>query len=414
MQRQKDHSFSDTSIVNEPVAMLIGDMNLLRCFIGTNIRTFILSRDEDDVLRYSRYFRHGSMVPNQNDDPEGFISALIDIGGKFREKPTLYFCNDGILLLVSKHREKLEKYYRFLMPPHEIVEGTVDKTKFGILSEKYGLPVPQTLRSSNIANAEEALKSIGLPCILKPDSRHHGWDDSDLIRNEGGQPQKVLRADTPDEFRKRYAAIRQFTNSFVIQSYIPGGDDNIFSFHGYFDRESRPLAYFIGRKIRTYPKDSGISTYLQLVKDPEVTRVGLDILKKLNFVGPVKLDFKKDARNGELYLLELNARFTLWNHLGTVCGINIPQIAWDYLHGKKCELRAEYKTGVKWLSFGNDVRAFWKSYRPDHDLTWTQWLSSFRGKKVYDLFSWRDPLPSAINTVSHTRQLIGSLLRGRS
>ncbi len=384
-------------------------MNLFRCFIGTGIEPYVLHRESSDVIRHSRYYKMGELIPDPAENPEAFLPSLIDLAKRLRGKPVIFNCNDGILLLISRNREQLQEFYQFLMPPPDMVEGFVYKTRFHQLAKHYGLPVPETILSSEIRNTEDVIRQLVFPCVFKPDSRHHGWNQSALLRKEAGAPQKMLRADTAEEFRRLLPSIREFTDNFVVQNYIPGGEDSNYSFHAYFNRHSEPLGYFVGRKIRTYPKDGGISTYLELVKEPEVERIGLEILRKLNFVGPVKLDFRKEVRDERFYLLEVNSRNTLWNYLGAVCGINIPLITWADLKGENCKLQAEYKTGVRWLSFHNDFRAFLRSYHPDNDLSWMQWVYSYKGPKIYDFFAWDDPLPWLFHVFALFRNLLSSL-----
>ena len=52
------------------------------------------------------------------------------------------------------------------------------------------------------------------------------------------------------------------------------------------------------------------------------------MLERLAFVGVVKLDYKRDPRTGRFYLLEVNPRFNLWNHLGAAAGVNLPLLAY--------------------------------------------------------------------------------------
>jgi predicted ATP-grasp superfamily ATP-dependent carboligase len=131
----------------------------------------------------------------------------------------------------------------------------------------------------------------------------------------------------------------------------------------------------------------------------------------LCLVGPVKLDFKQDSRSGKLYLLEINARYTLWNYLGAVCGVNLPYTAYSSLLGKRCECSSNYRTDVRWLSFSNDLRAFLRDYYPAGELSWVQWLGSFRGRKVYDVFSWHDPVPFGTSLLQYSRALAARLTR---
>ena len=41
----------------------------------------------------------------------------------------------------------------------------------------------------------------------------------------------------------------------------------------------------------------------------------------------LKIDLKKHPATKALYLLEVNLRYTLWNHLGAHCGASLPRAA---------------------------------------------------------------------------------------
>jgi predicted ATP-grasp superfamily ATP-dependent carboligase len=150
-----------------------------------------------------------------------------------------------------------------------------------------------------------------------------------------------------------------------------------------------------------------------LVKHPELMRLGREVSQALGLVGPVKLDFKRDPLDERLYLFEVNPRFTLWCYLGAVCGVNLPKIAYSDLVGETCELPSDYRTGVRWLSFGNDFRAFVRDYGPRGGLSLVDWILSYRGQKIYDIFSWRDPLPLGMCMLNYSRALLERLAPAR-
>jgi len=154
-----------------------------------------------------------------------------------------------------------------------------------------------------------------------------------------------------------------------------------------------------------------MSTYLELVKEPEVVQLGLDILTTLRFVGVVKIDFKKDVDRGRFYLLEINPRFSLWHYLGAECGVNLPRLAYADLVGAPSTPQFDYTTGIRWLSFGNDVRTFIRDYHRGGRLSWSAWLLSLRGKKVYDVFSWRDPYPSVAGLLNYSKAILAKVHR---
>lgn len=389
-------------------AVICGDLNMVRCFAGSGIPTVVVCVDPQDVTFASRYCGQRRIVSSPLAHPQQAADDLVALGKEFTEPPVLYYADDAMLPVVSRYRDRLAEYYRFLLPEPQLLEDLAGKLRFAGLAQRLNLPVPRTLLSSEIASADEALARLSLPLVLKPNS-HVGWFRSPVVMELGAKPRKVLRADTPEQFRHHFEAIRRYTSDFVLQEYIPGSDDRIYSFHGYFNRQGELLAHFVGKKIRTYPKDSGLSTYLELVHAPEVARLGIEVLQKLNFVGPVKIDFKQDPLREKLFILEINARYNLWHYLGTACGINLPLIAYRDILGLPVHAPRGYRTGVRWLCFMDDLRAFVKDYHPEGDLTWGQWLASFWCPKVYDTFSWRDPRPWVLTVTRDIKTRAGKL-----
>jgi hypothetical protein len=60
--------------------------------------------------------------------------------------------------------------------------------------------------------------------------------------------------------------------------------------------------------------------------------------------------------------------------------------------GQEHKLPTDYQDGVKWLDINKDIKASLK-YAKNDELTFGQWLKSLRGKRVYHVHSWRDPMP---------------------
>ena len=385
-------------------AVILGDLNLLRCFADTDLRAVVATSDAENPTLHSRYCAQSKMIASPQKNPARAAEDLIDLAKTFTAKPALFYGNDANLLLVSRHRDELLPHYHFRLPPADLIEDLVIKTRFAALATKHDLPVPKSFLSTDFASSHAALQQLTLPVILKPNSRV-GWLESDVIKSEGGKPQKVLRADSPDQFHQAWSAISRFSPDFILQQYIPGGDDCIYSFHAYYDANSNCLAHYVGRKIRTYPKDSGVSTYVELVKEPRVVALGKEILAKLNFTGVAKIDFKLDGRTNRFYLLEINPRFNLWNRLAAACGINLATICYNDLLEVPQQLPHDYRAGVRWLSLIDDARSFIRDYHPD-GLSWTKYLASFRGPKVYDVFSWRDPVPFIVDNSRYLRSFV--------
>jgi predicted ATP-grasp superfamily ATP-dependent carboligase/CelD/BcsL family acetyltransferase involved in cellulose biosynthesis len=375
-----------------PAAVLLGDLNMLRCFAGSGVRTVVLASDADAPIFFSRHCGQRRLVTDLHVDAAAALADLLALGRLFDDRPVFYYGDDAALLLVSRHREALAARYRFLLPDAELVEALVDKTRFALLARERGLPAPRTVASTEARTAAEVARLLSPPWILKPFC-HLGFRTSRAVTGLGVGPVKALRADSEGELARMIERLESFSSGFVVQEYIPGGEEHVYSFHAYLDARGRPLGSFEGRKIRTYPRHAGTSTYLEIVDEPELARAGLDVLARLGLVGVAKLDFKRDPGTGRFHLLEVNPRFSLWNHLGAAAGVNLPLLAHGDLTGAPPPPVQRARPGVRWLSLGDDARVFLREYAPSGELSLGGWLLSLRGPKVYDLFAWDDATP---------------------
>jgi D-aspartate ligase len=390
-------------------AVLLGDLNMLRCFARSGVPIVVASSDPREPVLRSRHARQRVLIA-PFEDTERAISDLETLASACPERPSLFYGTDLQLVTIARNRDRLEKHFRLRLPRTELIESLADKSRFSELARELDLPVPPTLSSHDIAFPRQIADRIPGPWVIKP-NRHDGWQQQPALRKIG--PSKALRADTQAQLHDLFWQVRSRIPHFVIQSFIPGGEDQIYSFHAYMDERANVLGQFVGKKIRTFPREAGISTYLELVKEPQVVDLGRQIVGKLGLIGPVKIDFKRDPRSGRFYVLELNARYNLWHYLGSACGINLALIAHADLTGETPPPIADYSTSVRWLSFGADLRSFLRSYRPSGEIGLARWLTSLQGRKVYDVFAWDDPLPFVFGGLNYFTALGKRLLGAR-
>jgi predicted ATP-grasp superfamily ATP-dependent carboligase len=333
---------------------------------------------------------------------EAVAEALVRAGERLvREHGAplpLFYGDDDYLGIVQEFRGRLEPYFRLLLNEPALARALLDKSLFQALAESRGLPVPRRLEIETLAAFEAQV-------LVKPRSKA-GWDDSVV------HWQLLSRAGKAGIFESGRAAlahpaVRELADKLTFQEYIPGGDDAIWSCHGFATEESELLGWFIGRKIRTYPALTGDSSYLRLAHDDALTELGRDVVARLGLKGPFKIDFKKSAASGEFHVFEINARFTLWHYLGAANGVNLPEIAFQYLtEGKKPRLlRAE--TSHRWLCLGLDYRAY-RELASRGKLGFAGWLASLlAAPKVCDLWAWSDPLPFVFAFLQKMKRIPG-------
>lgn len=382
-------------------AVVTGDLNMLRSFAGTGVPTITAISDPKDCILNSRYTMESCLIPDVEADEVAVVESLVRLAGSCDEKPVLFYGADPLMLLVSRNREKLLPHFRFNMPSPDIMEVCADKVRFGAHARSYGLPVPGEIAVRGRETLAGLSDRLSFPCILKSDY-HIPFEQV---------PAKVIKAENRAELDAAVRHITRHTDNFTVQEYVAGGEEAVHSYHAYISLQGGIAAEYCGRKIRTYPSFAGISTYVELIHSEELLGLGREAVRKFGITGPVKIDFKKDASHGRFYLLEINLRFNLWNYLGARAGINLPLQAYFDCCGLSFPRVSSYRTDMAWLSFGNDLRGFMRSYRPEGRLTTLRWLRSFLRPKVYDIFAWSDPLPALVHGTRYAatafRQLAG-------
>src|SRR6266404_38639 len=123
----------------------------------------------------------------------------------------------------------------------------------------------------------------------------------------------------------------------MIQELIPGGGESQLSFAA-LCRDGIPVASLVARRTRQWPMDFGrASTYVETVEAPEVEGIARRILESLRFDGIVEVEFKRDARDGTLKLLDINPRVWGWHSLGRRAGVDFPYLLWRQLRGERVE-----------------------------------------------------------------------------
>ena len=122
----------------------------------------------------------------------------------------------------------------------------------------------------------------------------------------------------------------------VVQEYIDGAGDQP-AIVPRLRRRRRPAAGLVQRAQAAHlPAGGGRKRAAgSWTTTARWRTVGKETAARLELRGPFKLDLIRDPRDGRLYVLEVNARFNLWHHLGAAHGVNLPQVAYDYLmHGR--------------------------------------------------------------------------------
>lgn len=386
-----------------PSAVVIG----LDCVTGLQTAR-ILARHDIPVIGVAGQPRHFScrtracrtVIP-ANTSTEAFIDALIALGPSLDQKAVLFPCTDPSVLLISRNRSRLEPWYHVVLPDPEVVELLIDKTSFYRFAEEHELPIPGTSLLFQRADAEEAAETFAFPVILKPPVRTDIWEEQRLA--------KVYRAFGRSELLELYDRLAPWTKSLLVQEWIEGSDQDLYSCNCYYDRDSKPLVTFVARKVRQWRPQAGTSSLGEECRNDVVLRTTLELFGGAMFRGLGYLEMKQDRRTGRHLIIEPNiGRPTGRSAIAEIGGVEL-------LYTKYCdtvglplpESREQKYGGAKWIYLRHDFQSalyYWRR----KELTLKEWRRSWRGCRTDAVFEWRDPAPFFLDLWSTARRLAAS------
>jgi predicted ATP-grasp superfamily ATP-dependent carboligase len=361
------------------MACVMGSMNLLRPIGLAGIRCAAVAPHGSPTL-YSRFTRAALHCESFTEGTDALVGELVRFGTAQPEPPVLFFEEDTQLLLVSRYRDRLAAAFRFTIADAQLVEDLVDKTRFQVLAERLGLPVPKTRRLRPAASPAPPDLDLRFPIIVKPATRDRAW-------KEMGEAGKARQVDSPDALRALWPHLVDAGQDLLAQEMIPGPESRIESYHVYVDRQGAIAGEFTGRKIRTYPEAYGHTTALTITDEADVAALGRALTRTLGLQGVAKFDFKRGP-DGALHLLEVNPRFNLWHLPGALAGVNLPALVYADLLGLPRPAAQRARAGVQWCHVVNDMAAAWASGLPLS--SWARWAWRCETKSA---MAWDDPMP---------------------
>jgi predicted ATP-grasp superfamily ATP-dependent carboligase len=87
--------------------------------------------------------------------------------------------------------------------------------------------------------------------------------------------------------------------------------------------DTRSLALLTQPKIRRYPTDFGNAAVIESVRAAAAEALGAWRLERLHYRGIVSIEFKRDARTGDLQLIEVKTPLGRKNILAARCGASL-------------------------------------------------------------------------------------------
>ena len=132
-----------------PPVVLMGGLNLTRSLGIAGLQVIVASPDRNEPAFRSRYCVGRCYLP-PFDQGVAAVDALVSLGdllaGAYGRRVPLMYGSDEALGLLYSHRDRLERYFLFLLTDRHVGDALISKDRFQALGAERGLPVPSALQ----------------------------------------------------------------------------------------------------------------------------------------------------------------------------------------------------------------------------------------------------------------------------
>jgi D-aspartate ligase len=340
----------------------------------------------DDQLSVSSVSRYVSRFIRVKDlRHEGAtIDALLDVNRRFGLRNWVLFpTRDETVATFSRNRTELAKVFRVPTPEWDVVKWAWDKKNTYALASQLKIPCPRTFNPGS----EDDLESLAsqLPLAIKPAVKE------DFFYATGA---KAWRANTIDDLRRLYRKAVQKIDpqNVLVQQIIPGDGQHQVSYCAFFSN-GRTHSSLVALRARQHPREFGrAATYVESIELLAIEELAERFLKAINYYGLVEIEFKRDPRDGEYKLLDVNARAWGFHSLGIAAGVDFPYLQFSDLVGAP-PTGCRGTAGIGWLRLITDLPTALADALSGH-LGVGTYLASLSKTRVESVFCRQDPLPS--------------------
>ena len=303
-------------------------------------------------------------------------------------------CDDEGLELVARNRTTLKRLgYVPLECNDEVLLAMLDKERTYALARAAGIETPLTTVVSSNRPLSSLPDGFSFPCALKPLQSHV------LARHLPGV--KALIATDEDDLRRHLELTSSLNVDVLLTEIIPGPESAFCSYYSYLDEGGEPLFHYTRHKLRQHPLPFGVASYATNDRQPDAHRVGLRFFQSVGLRGLGNVEFKRDARDGRLKLIECNSRFTAADRHLWLCGLDLPLFVYNRLIGRPLPPMETRRFGVRFWHPIQDADTFLTARRAGA-LTTRGWLRTLAHRQHFPVADVRDPIP----TVAYHAQLV--------
>jgi predicted ATP-grasp superfamily ATP-dependent carboligase len=369
-----------------PVVVIGGGVHglgVIRNLGRHGIDVYCVTETPHNIAFHSRYCKGSNVIPFIERDSTVLATNLSSIAARFSRVPYIHPTSDLSVLTLSQIIPELKTCVASI-PRFSTVQTLVIKKQFYQSLQKHGVSFPATFYLDE-THPREAVQEIGFPVYIKPSLSQ---TFAQRFRKKG------FIASTMDELRHYLQIAHEFSFEVMIQEIVFGPPRHLFVVTGYFDKTSTPVLLFATQNIRqpSFFQDNSCSVSIPLSHIHESVHTIIQYLTSLRYHGIFIAEFKWDARDHTMKLLEVNARSGAYNSHPVACGVNHILAAYHEATGHELQPTTSYMPHVYCIDLFIDL---WSISRLaiNQKYPFREIVHTYRGKKHWLIYARDDPLP---------------------
>lgn len=321
------------------------------------------------------------------------------------EKAVLIPTSDQDIDLIIDNADRLSRQFRFQDSYADgLARQIMDKERFYDLCAAQNVAFPR-LWSASKEQLPALVSQITFPCMIKPALIQ-------LVKTQM-KGRKGWIAQDATGFLAQLDLIPRDAGTLLVQEIVPGPESNITLWCGYLTGQE-VLQEFTARKLRQYPPGFGSASLVQSQSQPETAQISRRLLTALGYKGLAAAEFKIDPKTGDLKIIEVNTRASLWFSVTERAGRPIVLQAYRHLAGLSALPETPQRDGVRWIYATKDLYSslFYRVRRFVLPAPNTK-TSGPAYARTYAVFALDDPMPAVAELLNYARKVLLRLIGGR-
>lgn len=319
-------------------------LGIVRHLGRMGVAVTLLARSRKSLVCRSRYCQE--VILTRAETIDSLVEAALETV-KQKRFDMIMPVSYAMTLALAQRRDRVPSHTHLELADSVTIELAANKVSMVELAKDAGVPVPRTSVATDAVRGDTEL---AFPVIIKPQ------------RESPGHP-PVLLARNFEELKSIFSGnghsgpTRSITDA-LVQEFIPGIGCGFFATY----QKGVCKRVFMHRRVREYPASGGVSTCAESFYDSKLEVYGRRMLDALQWHGVAMVEFRRDERDGEYKLMEVNPKFWGSIDLPLAAGADFPGDLCRMALGRSLSYTDTYRRNLRFhwpLSGHGDLYHLW-------------------------------------------------------